>query len=1105
MTVARGADASRTARAGAPRGRAARRSGSTPLAQRRVACSPFRARASAGEQALRAARCALALARVAAGGAARSWRRGACWSTGEQRVGEVIDRAAAALVAAREPGERRRPGRRRDRRAARGALPLREATASGAAPRRRGGASRPVRTLLGKPTPCVGREAQLAHAQRGARARARTSRARRGARHRARPGSARRTLVRELLATSQRGETGERRRPLRERRSDPRGVAVRDRRADPRARGRSSATPTDRTRAEKLAALVARDFARERRARACASCSASCAASLTPHADASAALRAARADLSIMADALRDAWIDVARARAPRGRTVLVAARGRALGRRRVAAPHRRRVRRARRPAALRARDGAPRRRARRSPDRFRRARPRRADARAALAAPRRSGSCAARSGAAADAELVDALVRRSGGHPFHLEELVRAVADGRGAGCAARLGARHGAGAPRRSRRRRAARAARGERLRRDVPRRRRRGAAWATTCPSARSRAVLGAARRRRSSPRSARRRGAARPSYRFRHALVRDAAYATLTDADLHRARTGARARGSRRSARPIPRCSAEHYDRGATCRSAPPRSSARAAAQALQRNDFERAHAHAERALALGPDRRDRGGVCAHRGRDPLLARRFRRPPRSARRARCSRLPRGGAGVVRRGRPSRSARSGSSVATTRSPTLLRDAAQRRVAARRAAAPHVVALCRGMTQLFWAHSRRAAWPTCARASTRSSIAPEPLDAYQAGWVHRVRGESAWLHERNVGRASRSSTRAATPSSGARARAALPVAPERREPLGWSGDRRAGSSSSRRRAPMPSGSARDSSELRARGRGSSSRVRRRCFRATMRRVHRRVAGSPRLAFIRFVLAASALDARRSRRRATGSRAARGLGAVVEANLRAAGLALASRDRRARAVEARRGAGARRCLRSQNRRRMRATSSSPSAWAASRSPKRAPHEAIAAARATCSLASRARSPPSPRQSQPTSSARASSRGRFERRNRRSARDNLTFTRGRCQGSKRRGASGAGARCEMPARRSNSTTSCAQKFRRRRRARVATEPKSPLVEKPHVSVLLHQRLVEAEPGRAARARDDPLEHGGEVGVRPRRSSQPQSRRTATPA
>ena len=61
--------------------------------------------------------------------------------------------------------------------------------------------------------------------------------------------------------------------------------------------------------------------------------------------------------------------------------------------------------------------------------------------------------------------------------------------------------------------------------------------------------------------------------------------------------------------------------------------------------------------------------------------------------------------------------------------------------------------ITLCRGMTQLFWAHHRGDLGAARARLDELTRR-PEALDPYEAGWVHRVRGESAWLHDQDLDR---------------------------------------------------------------------------------------------------------------------------------------------------------------------------------------------------------------------------------------------------------------------------------------------------------------------------------------------------------------
>ena len=99
------------------------------------------------------------------------------------------------------------------------------------------------------------------------------------------------------------------------------------------------------------------------------------------------------------------------------------------------------------------------------------------------------------------------------------------------------------------------------------------------------------------------------AERGAWRFRHALVRDAAYATLTDADRQLGhRLAAELLESTGGAGPL--ALAEHFVRGG----APDRAIAHlraAATKALEGNDIRGAVALSERALALIPSRADKG--------------------------------------------------------------------------------------------------------------------------------------------------------------------------------------------------------------------------------------------------------------------------------------------------------------------------------------------------------------------------------------------------------------------------------------------------------------------------------------------------------------
>jgi tetratricopeptide (TPR) repeat protein len=200
--------------------------------------------------------------------------------------------------------------------------------------------------------------------------------------------------------------------------------------------------------------------------------------------------------------------------------------------------------------------------------------------------------------GAAVDPAAVEQLTARAGGNAFFLEELIRAHADGRGELLPQTVLAMA---------------QARFERLPDDARRALRAASAYGEVFWRGAVEALLGTraglegdwpaalvdaellVRR----PES-RFRGEA--EYAFRHALVRDAAYASLTDADLARAHRGA-ALWLQAHGEPEPWVLAEHFERG--------RDEARAAeayhqaaAQALARNDFQVAIDRADRALGLG---------------------------------------------------------------------------------------------------------------------------------------------------------------------------------------------------------------------------------------------------------------------------------------------------------------------------------------------------------------------------------------------------------------------------------------------------------------------------------------------------------------------
>src|SRR5262249_23320501 len=104
------------------------------------------------------------------------------------------------------------------------------------------------------------------------------------------------------------------------------------------------------------------------------------------------------------------------------------------------------------------------------------------------------------------------------------------------------------------------------------------------------------------------------------------------------------------------------------------------------------------------------------------------------------------------------------------------------------------HLIALCRGMTQLFWAHEGKGLRDVRARLDALVLRAGEhgaSLDGYGRGWVHRVRGESAWLHERNIATCLAELDASARAFEEVRATRALCLARLNAASLaGWSGD---------------------------------------------------------------------------------------------------------------------------------------------------------------------------------------------------------------------------------------------------------------------------------------------------------------------------
>jgi hypothetical protein len=695
--------------------------------------------ASPAEQAVRAARCALALAALRPD-APIFVATGRVLVDGATRVGEVIDRAAEALVDAKTKGT--------------GGVMLDVATAellAGRMPITGDGEWRrlvdeeaavvPARRFLGKPIPCVGRAPQLAVLTALLHAAREESRAC-AALVSAPPGLGKSHLAHELLraAVIARGDVDvlfAACDPMRATSS----FAALGQLLRHAAGMRDSDSP--RLRAKKLEALVAGDVSPPDAPRMVEVLGEICGV-YTSQGDASPALRAARADLSIMADAVREAWTDWIAARADR-RTLLVlvedlhwadAASVLLLE------------------AALRANED-------RSVFFLATARP--GDATAAVDRLRglglvelalaplslRASERLVREalGGNADEATVKDLARRAGGHPFHLEELVRAVAAGHGADALpdSVLGMVQ----------------ARFDHLGAVARRLLRAASVFGVTFSVGGVAALLGddlmphevraalaelvegeMVTELRARP------GPSGTEYRFHHALLRDGAYATLAEPD--------RVQAHRRAADWLeahgesdPAVLAEHYDRG----DAPDLARAlfgRAAAQALHHHDFERAMAHAARARGLAPDAAGHAALSAIEAevlywRGDLVAA-------------ADRAGEAASGLTHGAREWFDAVS---VAVGALGQLGRnegvaawlDDASRVTSSPENRGAHIVALCRGMTQLFWAHHGGDLALVRGCLDTLVDRA-DAIDAYTAGWVHRVHGESAWLHEHHIER---------------------------------------------------------------------------------------------------------------------------------------------------------------------------------------------------------------------------------------------------------------------------------------------------------------------------------------------------------------
>ncbi|MCC7536546.1 MAG: protein kinase [Deltaproteobacteria bacterium] len=750
------------------------------------------------EQATRAARCALALSE-ARPTAAIVVATGRVIVTGAVQIGEVIDRATQALVAGRaEPGISR--VRLDDATAA--LLDDRfEIQASAQAPASGAWAAlvreretlAPVRTLMGRPAPCVGRTQELAMLSSTLAACVEDGSAR-PVLVIAPAGLGKSRLVHELLrglgtATSTRAVARADATPDPSRPDD---VCVLFARGDPvragspfglvaqmlgRLAGMLDSDPAP-TRVAKLRALVGAD-----RRHVADMLGEACAARV-PMAEASPALRAARADTSVMVDALREAWTEwIASITTERAALVIVEdlhwgdlssvglldAALETLGDR---------------PWMLLA------------------------TARPELSLPRMdlwrrrglqelhlgplSAKAAERMAREALGDRLDPAVladvmRRAAGHPFHLEELLRAVAEGRGAGdlpdsvigmVQARLDLL-GAGA------RRVLRAA----------------SVFGETFWSGGVSALLGDAEAREALPADLsllvnEELLTRRPSssivgeieLSFRHGLVREGAYAMLTEQDRARAHRSA-AEWLELKGMTDPAMLATHFDRGGLAARAGALY-ATAAAVAMEGNDFARAAHLTERALSCGPDRVTEGALWAIQAEVTYWGGGLPRAAELAEAA-ADRLSRGdarwyaAASVALGALGQRGMNDGVAAWLARVSDAPSDESTR--------SAQVVALCRGLLQLAWAHHPGETVAAVRRRVDALVGGPDarPSDAFEAGWVERVRAECAWLHDHDLDRCLASFDASAAAFEEARALRALCLVRANAASLsGFSGD---------------------------------------------------------------------------------------------------------------------------------------------------------------------------------------------------------------------------------------------------------------------------------------------------------------------------
>ncbi len=692
------------------------------------------------ERAARASRCALAIAALRPT-TPIAVATGRVLLAGTSQVGEVIDLAVAAVVARAHTAtagvvlDETTAALLDDRFTVDAALDGADGWA-----RLRGerDAVAPLRTLLGRATPCVGRDHELA-TLRGALDACVARRRARPVLIVAPPGLGKSRLLHELLATAA---------------PAARGVDILTAQADSvragspfalarrllrRAAGFLGADPPP-VRAAKLAALIARTDDGDARARRITELLGEIAGVPTAHGDASLELRAARADAQVMADALREGWADWLDARCARAPQLIIledlqwgdlpslrlldGALDRADDALLIVATARPEVH-ARFPA-LWSRHGL-------------------IELHLAPLDSADAGRLVEDAlGDRATAADRDALVARAAGHPFYLEELVRAVAAGHGphtlpdsvlSMVQSRLDVLDGVA-------RRTLRAASvfGETF-------------WAGGVAALLGDAVDGPALHaslaqlwqqelivRRPSSRLAGER-----EHAFRHGLVREAAYAALPEHDrgpAHRAAGAWLEAAGEDDAATL----AEHFDRGGV----PGRAAGwfqRAAGRALEGNDLERAAHFVERARRCGPGLGARGALDATDAEIALWSGRFATAVDHATTAAAQLAP-GSApwfdaiavAITAHGQRGASDAVGALLGQVADAPADADA-------RGAAA---TALCRGLTQLYWSHHAGELARPAARLAELAAV--DGLEPYPTGWILRVRGEAAFLHDADV-----------------------------------------------------------------------------------------------------------------------------------------------------------------------------------------------------------------------------------------------------------------------------------------------------------------------------------------------------------------